>query len=56
MGKVIFLIHKFKALDPKMMQQLGGMGNVMEMMKQMGKMEGLGDMMKMMGGLGGGKK
>jgi len=38
------------------MQQLGGMGNVMEMMKQMGKMEGLGDMMKMMSGLGGGKK
>ena len=33
-------------VDPKMLQQLGGMGNIMNMMKEMGKMEGLGDMMK----------
>eukprot|EP01015_Nassula_variabilis_P007289 TRINITY_DN1554_c0_g1_i15.p2 TRINITY_DN1554_c0_g1~~TRINITY_DN1554_c0_g1_i15.p2 ORF type:complete len:169 (-),score=53.95 TRINITY_DN1554_c0_g1_i15:102-608(-) len=38
-----------KAVDPRMLQQLGGMGNLMNMMKEMGKMEGggLGDMMKM---------
>jgi hypothetical protein len=34
------------ALDPKMMQQLGGMGNIMNMMKEMGKMEGMSDLMK----------
>ena len=33
-------------VDPKMLQQLGGMGNIMNMMKEMGKMEGLGDMLK----------
>jgi len=33
-------------VDPKMLQQMGGMGNIMNMMKEMGKMEGLGDMMK----------
>jgi len=35
-----------KALDPKMLNQMGGMGNVMNMMKEMSKMEGFGDMMK----------
>ena len=33
-------------VDPKMLQQLGGMGNIMNMMKEMGKMEGMGDLMK----------
>ena len=36
-------------VDPRMLQQMGGMGNLMNMMKEMGGMEGLGDMMKMMG-------
>jgi len=36
-----------KVVDPKMLQQMGGMGNLMNMMKEVGKMEGLGDMMKM---------
>lgn len=36
-------------VDPKMAQQLGGMGNIMSMMKEMGKMEGMGEMMKAFG-------
>jgi len=36
-----------KVVDPKMLQQIGGMGNLMNMMKEVGKMDGLGDMMKM---------
>ncbi|KAL4495560.1 hypothetical protein ABPG72_020301 [Tetrahymena utriculariae] len=39
------------ALDPKMIQGMGGMGNIMNMVKEMSKMEGVGDLMK---GLGGG--
>ena len=42
-----------KVVDPKMLQQLGGMGNIMSMMKEMGKMEGMGDMMKQFSGMGG---
>lgn len=44
-----------KALDPKMLKQMGGMGNIMDMVKQMGNMEGMQEMMQqMMGGAGGG--
>lgn len=28
-----------QAIDPRLVQQLGGMGNLMEMMKQMGELE-----------------
>jgi signal recognition particle subunit SRP54 len=50
-----------KAIDPRMLQQMGGAENVMKMMQSMGGagggegggMGGLGDMMKMMGGGGG---
>jgi hypothetical protein len=28
-----------QAIDPRLLQQLGGMGNLMEMMKQMGEIE-----------------
>ncbi len=45
-----------KVVDPKMLQQLGGMGNIMSMMKEMGKMEGMGEMMKQFSGMGGKKK
>ena len=42
-------------VDPRMVQQIGGMGNLMGMMKEFGKMEGMGDLMKQFGGgLGGG--
>lgn len=34
------------ALDPKMLSQLGGMGNIMSMMKEMGKMDGMEGLMK----------
>uniref|UniRef100_A0A0G4FST3 Signal recognition particle 54 kDa protein n=1 Tax=Chromera velia CCMP2878 TaxID=1169474 RepID=A0A0G4FST3_9ALVE len=40
-------------MDPRILQQMGGAGNVMDMMKQMSKMEGMGgmgDMMKQFGG------
>jgi len=63
------MMGKLKGMvDPRMLQQMGGMDGLMDMMKQVGKMEGmgglggmggmggmggLGDMMKM---LGGGKK
>jgi len=57
------------AMDPRMLQQMGGAGNMMKMMKEFGKMENMGGMMeglgdmdpsalanmqKMMGGAGGG--
>ncbi|TNV80395.1 hypothetical protein FGO68_gene17118 [Halteria grandinella] len=43
-----------KAMDPGMLKQMGGMGNIMNMVKQMGGMEGMQDMMQqMMGGAGG---
>lgn len=35
-----------KMMDPRMLQQLGGAGNIMNMMKEMSKMEGMGDLMK----------
>ena len=38
------------AMDPKMMNQLGGAGNIMNMMKNLGSMDGMQDMMKMFGG------
>ena len=57
------MLGKLKNIvDPRMLQQMGGMDNLMDMMKQVGKMEGmggmggmpgmgnLGDMMKMFGG------
>ena len=52
------------ALPANIMNQMGGMDNIMDMMKQIGGMEksgqlgGLGDMMKMMqkGGMPGGKR
>ena len=28
-----------QAIDPRLLQQLGGMGNLMDMMKQMGEIE-----------------
>lgn len=36
-------------MDPRLLQQMGGMDNLMSMMKGIGNMEGMGDMMKMMG-------
>lgn len=30
-----------KAIDPKLLKQMGGMGNLMNMMKEMGNMEGM---------------
>ena len=47
------------ALNPQMMNQLGGMDNIMDMVKQLGNMEKagqLGDLSKMMGGMAAGKK
>lgn len=41
-----------KAMDPRMLQQMGGAGNVMNMMKEMSNMD-MGDMQKMMGKMGG---
>lgn len=35
-----------KAMDPKMLKQMGGMGNMMDMVKQMGNMEGMQEMMQ----------
>ena len=40
-----------QALDPSMIKNMGGMGNIMNMMKEMSKMDGISDLMK---GLGGG--
>lgn len=42
------------SMDPQMMQQLGGAGNLMDMMKNMGGMEQMQKMMGSMGGMGGG--
>lgn len=47
------------ALNPQMIQQLGGMENIMSMMKQFGSMDKLGqmgDMSKLMKQFGGGGK
>jgi len=42
------------ALDPAMLKQMGGMGNIMNMVQEMSKNGGMQDMMqKMMGGGGG---
>jgi signal recognition particle subunit SRP54 len=47
-----------QAIDPAMLKQVGGMGNLMNMVKQMqegGGLEGMNEMMaNMMGGAGGG--
>lgn len=43
-------------MDPQMLEQFGGMENMMEMMKKMGQMEKsgeLGDLSQMMKGMGG---
>lgn len=40
-----------KAMDPRMLQQMGGAGNVMNIMKEMSNMD-MGDMQKMMKGMG----
>ncbi|CAK9099055.1 Signal recognition particle 54 kDa protein (SRP54) [Durusdinium trenchii] len=40
-----------KSMDPRMLQQMGGTGNLMNLMKQM-DMGAMGDMMKQMGGMG----
>ena len=42
-----------KAVDPKMLAQMGGPQNMMRMMKQMQNMD-MGQMMKMMGKMPGG--
>ena len=34
-----FMQQMSQAIDPRLLQQLGGMGNLMEMMKQMGEAE-----------------
>jgi len=39
------------AMDPRMMQQMGGAQNMMKMMKEFGKMENMGGMMEGMGGI-----
>jgi signal recognition particle subunit SRP54 len=40
------MLNKMKqAIDPRMMKQLGGSANVMNLMKEMGKMEGMEDLM-----------
>lgn len=44
------------ALDPSILQQFGGIENMMGMMKQIGQLEksgGLGDIGKMLSGMGG---
>jgi len=44
------MLGKLKNIvDPRMLQQMGGMDNLMDMMKQVGKMEGMGGL----GGMGG---
>ena len=35
-----------KAIDPRILKQMGGMGNLMNMMKEMGSMEGMQEMMQ----------
>merc|ERR1719401_1073962 len=39
------------AMDPRMLQQMGGAGNMMKMMKEFGKMENMGGMMDGLGGM-----
>jgi len=41
------------AMDPRMLQQMGGAGNMMKMMKEFGQMENMGGLMEQMGGMGG---
>mmetsp|Transcript_56921 Transcript_56921/g.123160 ORF Transcript_56921/g.123160 Transcript_56921/m.123160 type:complete len:519 (-) Transcript_56921:120-1676(-) len=41
------------AMDPRMLQQMGGAQNMMKMMKEFGKMENMGGMMDGLGGMGG---
>ena len=43
-------------MDPKMMGQMGGAANVMNMMKELTKNPEMAEMMKNMGGAGGAKK
>lgn len=43
------------AMDPRMLKQMGGTGNLMNMMKGLGDMEGMKDMMGMFGGGAAGK-
>ena len=38
-----------KAMDPRMLQQMGGAQNVMNMMKEMSKLDNGGDMKGMLG-------
>ncbi len=40
-----------KSMDPRMLAQMGGAGNVMNMMKELGKMD-TNDMAKMMSKMG----
>merc|ERR1711897_53583 len=39
------------AMDPRMLQQMGGAQNMMKMMKEFGKMENMGGMMDGLGGI-----
>jgi len=39
------------AMDPRMLQQMGGAQNMMKMMKEFGKMESMGGMMEGLGGI-----
>merc|ERR1712217_583127 len=39
------------AMDPRMLQQMGGAQNMMKMMKEFGKMENMGSMMEGLGGI-----
>merc|ERR1711988_1029564 len=39
------------AMDPRMLQQMGGAQNMMKMMKEFGKMENMGGMMDGLGGM-----
>merc|ERR1719321_1665849 len=39
------------AMDPRMLQQMGGAQNMMNMMKEFGKMENMGGLMDGMGGM-----
>jgi len=44
-----------KMIDPKMLKQMGGPQNMMNLMKEIGKMENMPDMQEMMRQFGGGK-
>merc|ERR1712066_770168 len=39
------------AMDPRMLQQMGGAQNMMKMMKEFGKMENMGSMLEGLGGI-----